>query len=74
MGIIAAQPEVVGALVRLFLCEKDIAAGNKAQSVLLELLLADEDAIEGQDLMEKGLFWRRVFRDKDIYGTSCDGI
>lgn len=75
IGIVAGKPDVVGALVRLWLCTQDTAVATKAHDVLLGLLIADEESEDNMGssfdsgIMEAGLMWRRVFRDKDIYGS-----
>ena len=74
MGIVAGKPDVVGALVRLWLCTTDTAVASKAHDVLLGLLMADDIGVEGQGFVESGLLWRRVFRDKDIYGMFSNGL
>lgn len=73
--IVAGRPEVVAALIRLWLCTADTAIADKAQKVLLGLLhahdvpLADETGLQQEKVFYEGLMWRRVFRDKDIYGS-----
>lgn len=69
IGIIAGQAEIVGALVELWLRTFDTAVASKAHEVILELLLGDDGPSDGAGLAEGGLLWRRIFRDKDIYGT-----
>ena len=72
IGIVAGKPEIVGALVRLWLCTQDTAVATRAHEVLLALLLADihaSPATGGSGITIDGLLWRRVFRDKDIYGS-----
>lgn len=75
IGILAGKPDVVGALVKLWLCTPDTAVAAQAHDVLLGLLLADEESEDNMGssfdsgMMEAGLMWRRMFRDKDIYGS-----
>lgn len=75
IGIVAGKPGIVGALVKLWLCTPDTTVATKAHNVLLGLLLADEESEDrmgssfDSGIMEAGLMWRRVFRDKDIYGS-----
>lgn len=71
VGILAGKPDIVGALVQLWLCTPDTAVAGRAHGVLLTLLLGD---IDGQSfpesergIVEQGLLWRRIFRDKGIY-------
>lgn len=68
IGIVAGQAEIVGALVKLWLRTFDTAVASKAHEVILELLLGDDRPSDGAGLAEGGLLWRRIFRDKDIYG------
>ncbi|KAL9004703.1 MAG: hypothetical protein Q9188_002478 [Gyalolechia gomerana] len=75
-GIVAGKPDVVASLIKLWLSTPDTAVAQKAHDVFLGLLTADE---VGQDYTAVGsadhepycqsLMWRRVFRDKDIYGS-----
>ena len=73
--IVAGRPEVVAALIRLWLCTPDTAVADKAQEVLLGLLqahdvhLADGAGLQQGKVFYEGLMWRRVFRDRDIYGS-----
>ncbi|KAL6718646.1 hypothetical protein ACLMJK_002880 [Lecanora helva] len=72
IGIIAGEPGIVGALIRLWLCTSDTAVASRAHEVLLVLLQADVQGIltgQGAAIVEEGLLWRRIFRDKDIYGS-----
>lgn len=71
---IAGKPEVVAALIRLWLCTPDIAVAQEAHRVLLALLDHKKEAQEDQEHQTQSsapenLMWRRVFRDKDIYGS-----
>lgn len=61
--IVAGAPEVVAALIRLWLCTPNTAVAQMALRVFLALL--------GQHEQEpsRSLMWRRVFRDKDIYSS-----
>lgn len=69
-GIVAGRPQVVAALVKLWLSTPDTAVAQTAHNVLLGLLTADN---EGQPPVtaphNQSLMWRRVFRDKDIYNS-----
>ena len=75
IDILAGKPDVVGALVKLWLSTPDTAVATRAHDVLLGLLLADEESEDNigssfeSGIMEAGLMWRRIFRDKDIYGS-----
>ena len=69
---IAAWPEVVAALVRLWLCTPDTGVAQEAGSTLLALLRADQEAPPGSGhdplpAHSQGLMWKRVFGDEDIY-------
>ncbi|KAI4728668.1 hypothetical protein E4T49_03494 [Aureobasidium sp. EXF-10728] len=70
---IAAQPEVVTALVNLWLCTGDAGIAKQAGDVLLALLKIDhavppgageERSLPGHS---QGLMWKRVFGDQDVY-------
>ncbi|KAG9685352.1 hypothetical protein KCU95_g12381, partial [Aureobasidium melanogenum] len=70
---IAAQPEVVTALVNLWLCTGDAGIAKQASDVLLALLkvdhavppgAGDEQSLPGHS---QGLMWKRVFGDQDVY-------
>ncbi|KAI5205693.1 hypothetical protein E4T39_02809 [Aureobasidium subglaciale] len=70
---IAAQPEVVTALVNLWLCTHDAGIAKQAGDVLLALLKVDHTVPPGagddQSLPghSQGLMWKRVFGDQDVY-------
>ena len=59
VGILAGMADVVKSLVNVWLCTKDLAVHQRAQSLL-------EDFLVGPHKNE--LMWRRVLGDKDIYG------
>lgn len=68
---IAARPEVVAALVKLWLCTQDAGIAQEAGSTLLALLKADQAAPPGSGgdplpVHNQGLMWKRVFGDQDI--------
>ena len=73
--IVAGRPDVVAALIRLWLETSETAVADKAQAVLLGLLKAhDINLVEENDLQQgrafyEGLMWRRFIRDRDIYGS-----
>lgn len=73
VGIVAGKLDVVGALVQLWLSTPDTAVAGRAHDVLLTLLLADIQgdsfSEDGRGIVDQGLLWRRIFRDKDIYGS-----
>ncbi|KAH0290673.1 hypothetical protein M436DRAFT_71106 [Aureobasidium namibiae CBS 147.97] len=70
---IAAQPEVVTALVNLWLCTGDAGVAKQAGDVLLALLKVDHAVPPGAGAEEslpghsQGLMWKRVFGDQDVY-------
>ncbi|KAI4749442.1 hypothetical protein E4T50_00250 [Aureobasidium sp. EXF-12298] len=70
---IAAQPEVVTALVNLWLCTSDAGIAKQAGDVLLALLKVDHAVPPGAGAEEslpghsQGLMWKRVFGDQDVY-------
>ena len=82
-GIIASKPEIVGALIKTWLCTPDTAVAQKASEVIYRFLICDlpyRSDSEEHDVMEvtyekplnssgQGLMWRRIFGDKDIYGS-----
>ncbi|KAL8711135.1 MAG: hypothetical protein Q9225_007172 [Loekoesia sp. 1 TL-2023] len=75
--IVAGKPDVVASLIKLWLSTSDTAVSQKAHNVFLGLLTAEGEgpeciAVEPADHYEpyhQSLMWRRVFRDKDIYGS-----
>lgn len=67
--IVAGQPHIVAALVRLWLSTGDTAVAHKSHWTLVGLLMAGiEDASTRSPIDEK-LMWRRLFRDRDVYGS-----
>lgn len=60
VGIVASMPDVVKALVNIWLCTEDVAVHQRAHSLLEDFLVGPH----GNELM-----WRRVLADKDIYGS-----
>ena len=69
VGIVAGKADVVGALVRLWLCSQDTAVARLAHDVISGLLQAEAKSQE--DTLSTGgkWMWRRLFRDRDIYGS-----
>lgn len=72
--IVAGRPEMVAALIRLWLATPETAVADKAQEVLLGLLQAHhvylaEENDEQRQMFYEGLMWRRFVRDRDIYGS-----
>ncbi|KAK5001180.1 hypothetical protein LTR66_000057 [Elasticomyces elasticus] len=75
--MLAGRPEIIAALVTLWLCTPDAGVADKAGHVLYELLKVDRETPQGairEHLASRplGLVWRRVFRDRDIYGLIFD--
>lgn len=73
-GIVAGKPDVVASLIKLWLSTSDTAVAQKAHDVFLGLLTADEGGPGHTGSIDhepchQSLMWRRVFRDKDIYGS-----
>ncbi|MCJ1401992.1 hypothetical protein MMC11_005211 [Xylographa trunciseda] len=75
-GIIAASPETVAALVRLWLSTPVTQVATKGFDVLVGLLRIDANTSPDGDtnmigytskVYGQGLMWRRVFHDKDVY-------
>jgi len=73
-----SQPAVFVALVRLWLCTEDTGVADKAGNVLYGLLKVDMvktvaeqrgDGASADSVGLEGAVWRRVFRDKDVYGS-----
>lgn len=78
---IANRPDVVQALVELWLCTPDTGTAAQAGALIVELLKIDQTFISHPDQVipnsgtGQGLMWKRVFGDKDVYGTifnRCD--
>ena len=82
-ALVAGKPDVVAALVRLWLCTPDTAVAQHAANVLKALLEVDYaphilgeahdvEAMTDNPADEppgQGLMWRRIFDDRDIYGS-----
>ncbi|MCJ1416460.1 hypothetical protein MMC32_002798 [Xylographa parallela] len=75
-GIIAASPETVAALIRLWLSTPVTEVATKGLEVLSGLLRIDATTAPDGDtnmvgysakVYGQGLMWRRVFHDKDVY-------
>ena len=71
IDIVAGKADVVAALIKLWLCTPDTAVAGRAHDVIVRLLLADEGESNMSDsgIMDEGLMWRRILRDRDIYGS-----
>ncbi|KAF2843462.1 hypothetical protein M501DRAFT_919604, partial [Patellaria atrata CBS 101060] len=64
---VAMIPELIYNLIRLWLSTNDTGTAAKAGCLLYNLLKASRDEAIGQEY-GAGQMWRRVFRDKDVYG------
>ncbi len=69
VGIVAGKADVVGALVRLWLCSQDTAVARLAHDVISGLLQAEVESHEDTVSTQGKWMWRRMFRDRDIYGS-----
>ena len=69
VGIVAGKADVVGALVRLWLCSPDTAVARLAHDVILGFLQVEEESHENTVSTPENWMWRRMFRDRDIYGS-----
>lgn len=70
------MPDVVRALVKLWLSTSDMGVAEMASNLLLDLLKVDKEKSSvqvhgvGDDESQsggQGLIWRRLFGDKDVY-------
>lgn len=66
-GLVAANIDTMAALIQLWLSTPDTAVARKALTVLSALLQADGVQLQSEPF-HQSLVWRRVFRDRDIYG------
>lgn len=73
---VAAKPEVVQALVKLWLCSADTGVATTASKLLMDLLRIDREVFEHPDQHVprggQGLMWKRIFGDRNVYGTFFD--
>ncbi|MCJ1308011.1 hypothetical protein MMC25_001661 [Agyrium rufum] len=82
-GIVAGHPDLVRALITLWLCAEDATIAQKCLYVLVKLLNARfATPEEGRpppmeayrpgpsyaSSLDQGLMWRRLVNDKDVYG------
>ncbi|EME41362.1 hypothetical protein DOTSEDRAFT_90231 [Dothistroma septosporum NZE10] len=67
---LAGMLDTVLALVRLWLCTSDTGITSQSHQVLLDLLKVDQQR-ENSDAHVptggQGLFWKRIFGDRDVY-------
>ena len=71
---VASRPEVVQALVKLWLCSADTGVATTASKLLLDLLRVDREVFDHPDQHVpssggQGLVWKRIFGDRNVYGT-----
>lgn len=71
IDIAAGKADVVAALVKLWLCSPDTAVAARAHNAIVGLLLAGEgeNTMNDSGIMDENLMWRRILRDRDIYGS-----
>lgn len=67
--IVAGRPSVVAALVRLWLCTTDTEVAHRSHQTLTQLLMVGRESASTRSLFDENLMWRRLFRDRDIYGS-----
>lgn len=67
VGLVAASIDTMAALFKLWLSTPDTAVAQKALTVISALLHADGVQLQSEPF-HQSLVWRRVFRDRDIYG------
>lgn len=81
VATIASWPKVVQAFIHLWLSTSDTGVASQAGRLLVHLLQIDKPTITHPDqrLPEpgtgQGLMWKRLFTDRDVYGTiyrDCD--
>ena len=70
---VASMLETMLALVRLWLCTSDTGIASQASQLLLHLLRVDREIQTDPDAHlfagGQGLVWKRLFGDRNIYGT-----
>ena len=70
---VASRPEVVQALVKLWLCSTDTGVATTASRLLIDLLRVDREIFDHPDQNVpgggQGLVWKRVFGDRNVYST-----
>lgn len=67
--IVAGQPNVVATLVRLWLRTEDTGVAQRSLQTLVELLTVGTEGMSNGPSINEDLMWRRLFRDRDIYGS-----
>lgn len=70
---VAGMLDTMLALVRLWLCTSDTGIASQASKLLLDLLRVDQEIQTDPDAHlpdgGQGLVWKRIFGDRNIYGT-----
>lgn len=70
---VATKPEVLQALVKLWLCSSDTGVATLASKLLIDLLRVDREVFSDPDQhvpsQGQGLVWKRIFGDRNVYGT-----
>ena len=71
VDIVAGEANVVASLINLWLCTPDTAVAGRAHDVIVRLLMENqgENIINNSGTVDEGLMWRRMMRDRDIYGS-----
>ena len=69
---VASQPEIIAALVKLWLCTPDAGIASESGDIILGLLKVDnepslESSTNGLIGQGQGLVWKRLFQDQDVY-------
>ena len=70
---VASMLDTMLALMRLWLCTTDTGIASQASKLLLDLLKVDQEIQNDPDAHipdgGQGLVWKRIFGDRNIYGT-----
>lgn len=75
IDIVAGKADVVAALIKLWLCTPDTAVAERAHEVITGLLKQQvsgdggENSMSDSGFLKENLMWRRILRDRDIYGS-----
>ena len=67
--IVAGRHDLVGALIRLWLCTTHTTVAQEAHQVIYDLLRASQPIHPQFVSPFNSLIWRRIFEDRDIYGS-----
>lgn len=70
---VASMLDTMLAVVRLWLCTSDTGTATQASKLLLDLLRVDQEIQTDPDAHVpsggQGLVWKRIFGDRNVYGT-----